>query len=64
MDTKDHRDRLKLSPISEYTEEEKEALREKRENPDKMILCPRCGSEIKYEEYGNSSTVYCEKKDA
>ena len=40
---------------------EKNALREKLENPKKSVKCPRCGSEIIYEKRGNSIAVECTK---
>ena len=41
------------------TEDEKKALREKMDNPKKMVKCPRCGNEIIYEVRGNSVAVEC-----
>ena len=41
------------------TEEEKKALREKRDNPQQLVKCPRCGNEIIYEVRGNSVAVEC-----
>ena len=38
------------------------ALRVKMENPDKRVICPRCGAEIIYEEHGNSIVVECSTK--
>jgi len=42
-----------------YTNEEWAALRLKLDNPDREVLCPRCGNEIEYEEIGNSISVNC-----
>lgn len=42
---------------------EKKALREKLDNPEKKIVCPRCGNEIIYERRGNSIAVECKTKD-
>ena len=41
------------------TDEEKKALRDKFENPQKTVKCPRCGNEIIYEVRGNSIAVEC-----
>ncbi len=38
---------------------EKEALKEKLNNPEKKVKCPRCGNEIIYEKRGNSVAVEC-----
>ena len=35
------------------------ALEEKALNPDKIVLCPRCGSKLQYREVGNSYEVKC-----
>lgn len=43
------------------TDKEKQALREKFENPEKTVKCPRCGDEIIYEVRGNSIAVECKK---
>ena len=40
-------------------DKEKAALKEKMENPDKYVKCPRCGNEIIYEIRGNSIAVEC-----
>jgi predicted RNA-binding Zn-ribbon protein involved in translation (DUF1610 family) len=40
-------------------EAEKQALKDKLNNPDKTVKCPRCGSEIIYEKRGNSIAVEC-----
>lgn len=41
------------------TKEERMALRDKLENPQKDVKCPRCGKEIIYERRGNSIAVEC-----
>lgn len=38
---------------------EKKALYDKLENPEKKVICPRCGNEIIYEVRGNSIAVEC-----
>jgi len=43
----------------DYTEEEWGAIREKKNNPEKYVVCPRCGNEIIYKEVGNSISVEC-----
>ena len=35
------------------------ALEEKESNPDKIVLCPRCGNRLIYKENGNSYTIIC-----
>ena len=41
-------------------EMEKKALQEKLKQPDKKVVCPRCGKEILYIKRGNSIAVECE----
>lgn len=41
------------------TKAEKEALKEKFDNPSKKVLCPRCGAELQYIERGNSVAAEC-----
>lgn len=43
------------------TNSEKNAVVVKLEAPGKRVICPRCGSELKYYKFGNSSEVYCPK---
>lgn len=45
--------------VRDYTKIEWDALWEKLDNPDKTVICPRCGNEIVYEEIGNSTSVAC-----
>jgi len=45
--------------INDYTEEEQDAIREKKNNPEADVTCPRCGNEIIYKEVGNSICVKC-----
>ena len=42
--------------------EEKKALREKLNHPDKTVRCPRCGNELLVERRGNSIAVECRTK--
>ena len=44
----------------DFTEEEKNALREKFDNPSKDVVCPRCGKTLVYREKNGSSEVKCE----
>ena len=37
------------------TNSEKNAVVAKLEAPGKRVICPRCGSELKYYKFGNSS---------
>ena len=39
------------------SEQEYEVLEEKLNNPEKKVICPRCGNEIIYEKRGNSIAV-------
>lgn len=57
-DTKDYRERLP-SLLRGYTKEEKSALHEKEEAPQKEVLCPRCGKELIFLRKGNSYMVKC-----
>jgi DNA-directed RNA polymerase subunit RPC12/RpoP len=43
----------------DMNEDEKKALEDKLNNPDKTVKCPRCGSEIIYEKRGNSIAIEC-----
>jgi len=45
--------------VRDYTEAEWDALDEKMDHPDRVVLCPRCGNEISYKEVGNSISVSC-----
>jgi len=47
------------SKIRDYTEEEWDALWDKLDNPEKDVLCPRCGNEIIYKEVGDSISIEC-----
>lgn len=42
---------------------EVEAIKEKLNNPDKKVKCPRCGNEIIYEKRGNSIAVECKTQN-
>ena len=44
------------------SEQEHEVLEEKLNNPEKKVICPRCGNEIIYEKRGNSIAVECKTK--
>ena len=44
------------------TENDYEILDEKLNNPEKTVICPRCGNEVIYEERGNSIAVGCKTK--
>ena len=51
--------------LNQMTDEEFEqhleylAFREKESNPDKIVLCPRCGKELRYREAGKSYEIKC-----
>ena len=44
-------------------ENDYKVLDEKLNNPDKKVICPRCGNEIIYKKRGNSIAVECKTKD-
>lgn len=46
-----------------HTEKDYKALDEKMNNPEKRVICPRCGNEIIYEKRGNSIAVECKTKN-
>lgn len=41
------------------SENEKQALNDKINHPEQKILCPRCGGEILYHDYGSGCIVQC-----
>lgn len=41
------------------TDRDYKVLKEKLNNPEKVVKCPRCGNEIIYEKRGNSIAVEC-----
>lgn len=41
------------------TEEERNAIYEKAEHPERVVYCPRCGKELNYRGVGNSYEVKC-----
>lgn len=43
-------------------EHDYKVLYEKLNNPDKKVICPRCGNEIIREKRGNSIAVECKTK--
>lgn len=49
--------------IKKYTEKEIDALSQKERQPDKFVLCPRCGSELIYRAVGNSYEIKCKSQD-
>lgn len=44
---------------SKYTDQEWEALDEKIMHPEKKVICPRCGNELAYKNYGSAWTSWC-----
>ncbi len=42
-----------------YNDQENKALDEKENNPNKKVICPRCGKELQYRDFGNSYEVKC-----
>ena len=42
------------------TEIEKKAVCDKLFNPEKKVICPRCGNEIVWRKHGNSAIARCE----
>lgn len=47
---------------SQITKNEYSAIENKMKNPDKKVICPRCGKELIYKKYGNSVSVKCKTK--
>ena len=45
--------------MDRMTEAEKKAVCDKLFNPEKRVICPRCGNEIDWREHGNSAIAYC-----
>ena len=45
-----------------YSDEEQNALLEKDLNPEKKVLCPRCGQELKYCPKEFTHTIQCTTK--
>lgn len=43
----------------DMNEKEWDAIEEKLSNPEKIVMCPRCGNELVYEKRGNSEVVEC-----
>lgn len=41
------------------TEEERKAIYEKADYPERVVYCPRCGKELIYHGVGNSYEVRC-----
>lgn len=48
--------------LCKYTEKELAALEEKAMNPQKAVICPRCGKELTFFRVGNSYEVNCPTK--
>ena len=44
-------------------ESERQALKEKLNNQEKVVKCPRCGNELFVEKRGNSIAVECKTKN-
>lgn len=44
---------------SKYSDEELKALSEKSRNPDNVVLCPRCGKELLFTDYGCGYEIKC-----
>ena len=42
-----------------YSNVDINALSEKERNPNKIVLCPRCGKELIYKSVGNSYEIKC-----
>lgn len=49
--------------VGKYTEAEVSAIDQKMESPEKIVICPRCGSELTYKSAANSFEVKCPTKD-
>ncbi len=44
------------------TDREYSALEKKMNNPNKEIVCPRCGGKILHQEWPNGSITWCERE--
>lgn len=42
--------------------EERAAIYEKMEHPEREVACPRCGGKLIHEEIGTSSVTRCERE--
>lgn len=42
-----------------YTEADWAALRAKIDNPQEKVICPRCGKELEFKDYGSSYGAEC-----
>lgn len=42
-----------------FTEQDKEALLKKINNPNETVLCPRCKAELQHFKYYNGSKTFC-----
>ena len=47
----------------EKTEAEKKAVCDKLFNPEKIVVCPRCGNELVWREHGNSAIAHCKTQN-
>lgn len=43
----------------EYNERENAALDEKMDHPEKVVICPRCGAELRYRAFKTAWEVKC-----
>ena len=46
----------------ELKKREIDILQDKLYNPNKKVLCPKCGAELLYEEYPSASRVLCPRE--
>ena len=43
-----------------YTKDEIAAFHEKDNNPEKTVICPRCGTELEIEDHGSGYDIKCQ----
>ncbi len=57
MDTKElYKNKI---PYEKWTELDYKAFDEKEANPELIVLCPRCGSELQHFKYSNGYKTFC-----
>ena len=47
----------------DMTDEEINAVMEKLDSPERVVICPRCGNVLLYEEFGSSAAAKCITQD-
>lgn len=52
-----------MQHIFNYNKDESDALDEKMEHPERKVICPRCGKELIFTDYGCGCVVECQTKE-